>query len=247
MLLTAAAWWMLSCREVSSPSGGIFAASPLMLPSPGVVAGDTMRDSLGLVAPLRVIAFNMAGDTVQGVTPTFVIIDTGAHLVGPLLVGDSVGRTVHVLGTVGDVQTRAEAVKVTLSPDTLMAADSLVFHKTYSLTSGDSVVNSDSLRVFVKHVAAALTGVEAVIVRYTIDRAPSGDASKGPTVVLVNNNNGVSTSDTTDVNGKAGIRARLRLAPLTSFEPETVLVSATSSHRGRVLGAVQFIVVFTSQ
>jgi hypothetical protein len=75
----AAAWWLLSCREIPAPDEGVFSISPLILPSPGLVAGDTMRDSLGLVAPLRVIAFDIDGNEVPGLEATFVAIDTGAH------------------------------------------------------------------------------------------------------------------------------------------------------------------------
>lgn len=95
-VLAAAAWWVVSCRDVPAPEGGVFAISALLLPSPGLVAGDTLRDSTGLASPLRVVAFDVAGDTVQNAVTMFVVLDTGAHLSGALLVGDSVGRTVRV-------------------------------------------------------------------------------------------------------------------------------------------------------
>jgi hypothetical protein len=244
--LAAAAWWVVSCRDVPAPEGGIFAISALLLPSPGLVAGDTLRDSTGLASPLRVVAFDVAGDTVQNAVTTFVVLDTGAHLSGALLVGDSVGRTVRVVGSVAALQTQPAPVKITLSPDTLVAADSLVHHKTYVLAGGDTVVNSADLTTIVLHTGAPQTGVEAVIVRYSIDKAPPGDATKGPTLVLMNATI-PSSRDTTDGAGKTARTARLRLAPLSTFVSDTALVSATASYRGRTIGVVQFTIIFTSQ
>lgn len=246
-ILGAAAWWLVSCRDVPAPEDGIFSISALLLPSPGLVAGDTLRDSTGLAAPLSVVAFDVAGDTVQNAVMTFVVLDTGAHMAGALLVGDSVGRTVRVVASVAALQTQPAPVKVTLSPDTLVAADSIVHHKTYVLTSGVTEVNSADLATSVLHLGASQSGVEAVIVRYAIDKAPPGDATKGPTIVLMNANT-PSNRDTTDASGKAARTARLNLLALTgTFVSDTAFVSATASHRGRTIGVVQFTLVFTNQ
>lgn len=245
-ILAAAAWWVVSCRDVPAPEGGVFAISALLLPSPGLVAGDTLRDSTGLASPLRVVAFDVAGDTVQNAVTMFVVLDTGAHLSGALLVGDSVGRTVRVVGSVALLQTQPAPVKITLSPDTLVAADSIVHHKTYTLVGGSPEVNSADLTTNVLHLGASQSGVEAVIVRYSIDKAPPGDATKGPTLVLMSATT-PSNRDTTDASGRATRAAQLRLAPLFTFVSDTALVSATASYRGRTIGVVQFTLIFTSQ
>lgn len=247
-ILAAAAWWLVSCRDVPAPEGGVFSISALVLPSPGLVAGDTLRDSTGLASPLRVVAYDVAGDTVQNAIPTFVVLDTGAHMSGALLVGDSVGRTVRVVGSVAALQTQPVPVKITLSPDTLVAADSIVHHKTYALVGGDTVVNSADLATIVRHVVASQlgAGVEAVIVRYSIDKAPPGDATKGPTLVLMNVTI-PSSRDTTDATGRAARTARLRLAPLVNLASDSAFVRATASYRGRTIGVVQFTLIFTSQ
>jgi hypothetical protein len=246
-VLGATAWWLVSCRELPAPEGGILSISPLLLPSPGLVAGDTMRDSLGFAAPLRVIAYSASGDTLSGVTATFITLDAGAHLEqgGPLLVGDEVGKTVRIVGSLAALQTKPESVKVTLSPDTLVAADSILHHMTYTLVGGDTVVNTGDLTTIVQHVGATTSGVPAVIVRYVIDKAPAGDPAKGPTLLLMSRTI-QSSRDTTDANGRAARSARLRLAPLAAFEADTALVSATASYRGRTIGVVQFTLVFTS-
>ena len=76
----AVGWWLVSCRDVPAPEGGVASLAPLRLPSPGVVAGDTMRDSVGLAAPLTVVAYAVNGDTLKNITASFVALDTGAHV-----------------------------------------------------------------------------------------------------------------------------------------------------------------------
>jgi hypothetical protein len=242
----AAAWWLVSCRDVPAPEGGVLSVSPLRLPSPGVVVGDTMRDSTGLVAPLSVVAYGVGGDTIRNAPTTFATLDTGAHLSGALLIGDNAGTTVRVLGTVAALQTQPVPVKVTTSPDTMVAADSTLHHTKYSLTTGDTVVNSADLTTVVRHKGTTPSGVEAVIVRYAIQRAPPGDPAKGPTLLLMNGST-PSSRDTTDTGGRAARSARLRLVAATALAADTALVTATSSYRGRTLGTVTFVLIFTRQ
>jgi hypothetical protein len=241
----AAAWWLVSCRDIPAPEGGVLAVSPVRLPSPGLVAGDTMRDSTGLIAPLSVVAYGVGGDTVKTVTPTFATLDTGAHLSGAFLVGDNVGTTVRVVGTVAAVQTQPVIVKVTASPDTLVPADSTLHRKSYSLITGDTVVNTADLTTIVQHIGTN-AGVEAVIVRYSIERAPPGDPTKGPTLLLMSGTT-QSSRDTSDANGKAARSARLRITATTATTVDSAFVKATSSYRGRVLGTVTFLLVFNRQ
>ena len=236
------AWYLVSCTEVPAPEGGVASISNIQRPSPGLVVGDTMRDSTGLVAPLRVIAFGLddAPITPQP-TPSFVLLDTTAHLSGGLLIGDRVG-TVRVVGVVGSVQTRVDTIPVTLLPDTLVRADSNLHRVSYAL-AGDTVVHSAELGVLAQHLLPTTSGVQAVVVKYTITKAPTGTSS--PTVVLVSGNR-ISDRDTTDVTGRASRVARLRLNAINSFA-DTVMLNATASYRGRTLGVVAFTVVFTKQ
>jgi hypothetical protein len=244
VILGAAAWWLVSCREIPAPDGGVFSISPIRLPLPGLVAGDTMRDSLGLVAPLRVIAYAADGEPLSPEPEmTFVALDTAAHFAGALLIGDNVG-SVRVVGSVGSLQSAVATVKVTLAPDTLVPADSVAFAKSYSIPA-DTIAISPELGVVVQHLGTATSGVEAVVVRYTIDQAPTGNG-QGATVVL-HSGNARSDRDTTDATGRAARTARLRINALTTFASDTVLISATSSYRGVTLGTVQFTVIYTKQ
>ncbi|HJQ19937.1 MAG TPA: hypothetical protein VJ867_06265 [Gemmatimonadaceae bacterium] len=244
-VMLAIAWTLPSCRDVPAPEGGVQSLAPLVFPSPGLVAGDTMRDSLGLAAPLRLIAFGVDGDTLYNVEATFVALDSGAHLDGAFLIGDTPGKTVRIIGSTQVLQTQPASVKVTLSPDTLIAVDSAIYRKTYSVALADTIVTSPELGTIVQHLGGATpTGVDAVIVRYTIEKAPAGSGG-APTLVLMSGST-PSSRDTTDATGHASRTARLRITALTSFATDTALVSATASYRGKPLGVVTFTLIFTN-
>jgi hypothetical protein len=242
--LGVAVCWLAGCRDIPTPDDGIQSVSPVQLPLPGLVVGDTMRDSTGAVASLGVTAYALDGEPLSPQpTASFVVLDRGAHVAGTLLIGDS-ATTVRVVGEVSNLQTLPVAVKVTLSPDTIVAGDSILHRKTYSIITGDTVAASAELSVRVLHFGTDTSGVEAVIVRYSVDEAPAGNGQ--PTVVLVSGN-ALSSRDTTDTSGRAARVARLRFAALTNFVEDTVRVSATTSYRGSTLGTVQFTIVYTRQ
>jgi hypothetical protein len=235
--------FVAACREVPAPEGGVHSISRLILPAPGLVVGDTLRDSLGVAAPLDVIAYDVANEPLDPQPEhSFVVLDTGARLVGGrFLVGEDAGTTARVVGTVGLLQTQPASVKVTLAPETIVAADSTEHEVSYR-TNPPDLTPRTTLSVNVRNIAAD-AGVEAVIVHFSIDKAPPS-LNTSPTVELLNGNI-VSTRDTTESNGRASRVARLnRLAIAGSQPQDTVIVSATTSYRGASLGTVQFIIVF---
>jgi hypothetical protein len=244
--MVVAVWTLPSCRDVPAPEGGVAAIAPLQFPSPGLVVGDTMRDSTGAAVPLTLVAFDARGDTIGNVQATFVVLDTGAHLAGNLLIGDQEGRSVRVVGAAGALQTQPANVKVTLSPDTLVAADSTTYRKTYSVANFDSTATSPDMGVLVQHRDASPMPVEAVIVRYEIERAPPVLAGGvGPTLILVSGST-PSSRDTTDVNGRASRSARLRVLAIKPGT-DTAFVTASASYRGQPIGVVRFTLIFTNQ
>lgn len=245
-----AAWLLTSCREVPAPEGDVLSVSRVLLPSPGLVVGDTMRDSLGVAAPLRVIAYRADGQPADPQpTATFVSLDTGAHLAtgSAFLIGDDAGTSVRLVGTVAGLRTQTEIAVVTQRPDTLVAADSTRHTKRFSLLTDEIAINSAELNVIVQHRnGTAVTGVDAVIVRYAIVRALPAVPDKGPTIVLVSGSV-PSSRDTTSGGGRAARVAQLRNFTFSSALPDSAIVNATASHRGVSLGFVRFTIVFMHQ
>lgn len=241
-LLAAA---LASCRDVPAPESGVLSVSPLMLPYPSVVVGDTMRDSLGVAAALRVIAYGVGGTAVDPQpAATFVLLDTGvAHLAGAHLIGDKAGSTVRIVGNVAGIQTLPQLALVTLKPDTLVPADST--HQVHLFVFPRDTAATADLNVQVQNTAgASRSGVDGIIVRYDVTRSPPVVGS-GASVILLNGN-ALSTRDTTAGSGKASRTLRFRLAAAAPVT-DSAFVSATASYRGQALGVVQFTIVFKSQ
>lgn len=230
------------CVDVSKPGDGVFSLSDVQLPSPGVVMNDTMRDSTGQVAPLHAVAYGADGDSIPA-TVSFIVVDSGAHTVGPLLIGDTVRSIVHVIASTEAIQTRPVTFEVTLSPDTIVPNDSTAQHTAFSVL-GDSVATSADLTTLVEHLGVSdTTAVNAVIVRYAITRAPP-DNGHGPSVLLMNGSV-PSDRDTTSL-GMAARSLRLRILALSNLTADTAVVTATASYRGQSIGTVEFTVVFTN-
>lgn len=237
--------FVVACQDIPAPEGGVLSVSRVLLPSPAVVQGDTMRDSTGAAAPLRIIAYGINGEPLDPQPiPTFILGGTAAHLeADSFLVGDQAGSKVGIVASVGAIQTIADSVPVILEPDTLVAVDSVRHVKTWSL-AGDTVINSAELNTVVRHFGATDTSVvDHVIVRYELVSAPpvSGTGS-GPSVQLVRGNV-PSARDTTSGGGRASRVARMRIAAF-SDTLDSAIVVATASYRGVLLGSVQFTVVF---
>jgi hypothetical protein len=242
--VAAAAFWAVSCREIPAPGNGVQSISALILGSPGLVAGDTLRDSLGLVVPLNVIAYGIDNQPLDPQpAPAFVVLDTGAILAdGRYLVGVTPGTTVRVVGEVGSLQTIPTIVKVTLSPEALVATDSTMHHVRYSTL--DSI--SQELNTRVLHYSSSDTsGVEAVIVHYRIVAMPPAAGSIPPAALV--NGNIPSDRDTTLNTGRSARTLRLRPAQIgkNPLVEDTVIVDADASYRGASIGTIQFLLIFT--
>jgi hypothetical protein len=229
---------------VPAPEGGVMSVSPLVLPSPGLVLGDSLRDSLGLAAPLRVTAYDIDGNPVPGAEVTFVVLDTGAHIEDGYLIGDDTIAT-RVAGAVAGLQTAVQTVKVTLAPQFLEARDSVRHVLSVGVAEQERIA---ALNAHVLNRQGQEKGIEAVIVRYEIVQAPPPSSpTAGPTAELLPNTGSTSASrDTSDASGIVSRQLRLRLVAI-SAPMDSAIINATASHRGQSLGTVQYTVVFVKQ
>jgi len=237
----------LACVDMSAPKGPA-AISNLKLPSPSVIVGDTMRDSLGHVAPLNIIAFNSARDTIVAVGAQFFITDTtkAAHLNGgTTLVGDKIGSTI-VLGQVGNLQTATVTVPVTFKPVTMLKTST---DSTLPVTPiGDStktVATTLSLRV----LSDQDSGSVGIVVSYTVTHAPASLPQH--LAVMVQGNSGhLATADTTTPGGNSARRLVVTSAFfgdqafINGTKPDSAVVEARASYRGVELqnSPIKFII-----
>jgi hypothetical protein len=229
----------IACGEVPTLENGIAYLLPLELPAPAVAVGDTLRDTLGRAAPLRVRAIGRDGAEVTGLSATFLptalparaLIDTNGYVVA----GDTVG-TVQIVGRVGSsLQTAPVALAVVPQAGAAAATSSL------RLTVA-ALPALDTLRVTVTGpYHGATTAVAGVIVRYRITSfARSGADARAVLAAdagAVSRTDSTAAVDTTDANGLA---SRVLVVSGTGVDSVAVRASATN-FRGIALPALDFV------
>lgn len=223
-LMTFAAT-VLACTDIPTASDSILSFTVNPLPSPSVVVGDTLRDTLGVVRPITVSAFNFQGDTVRAPRLRFAAFSRGIRVdsLTGVVTGDSAQSRAQIIATVGSVQSFI-SIGVSLKPDTMVASnarDSL----SYSLT--DTTLNvSPALGVKLLHG----TGTDSAVVGYRVSFKVSSPA--GAVAQLVNDVGATgNAADTTDASGLASRRIKLNVSLLTSAT-DSVVVMASASYRG---------------
>ena len=228
---------VLSCGEVPTLPGGVAYISPVILASPAVALGDTLRDSLGVVTPLKLFAIDAEGDTIPSVTPLFVVTTVpgpSVHLTPTnLAIGDSV-RSAQIVGQVGTrLQTPVALLEVVRQPDSIAASSAT--NARFPAPSAGTVTPVVPLEVSVTSPPTATTaraGVRSIIVRYAVTRIfPASASIPDTTLVLIDDSGrfrlptGLTSVDTTDVAGSAS--RQIRAIPL-GFD--SVEVSATANN-----------------
>ncbi|MEO8564650.1 MAG: hypothetical protein ABI601_21425, partial [bacterium] len=180
----------LSCGEVPTLPDGIAYISTVILPAPAVALGDTLRDSTGKATPVRIFAFGATGDTIESISPSFVVITAPGKSVTVgetgFVIGDSV-RSAQIVGRVGErLQTAPVALDVVRQPDSLAAAAETRF-KLGDVVSGELFSISSPLGVLVSSGATTpRASVKGIVVRYVVTNIfPANATIPDTTIVLL--------------------------------------------------------------
>ncbi len=224
---------------MSAPKGAA-SISVLQLPSPSVIAGDSMRDSLGVVKPITVIAYDGAGLPILDAIAQIFVTDTTkfAHLTPTaILVGDSVGMA-RLTGQVDGLQTPGVGVPVTYRPFKIVPGpkpDSLVPN-----LGADSATSITARAVSVNVRSAEDSASEGIIVRFKLTYVPPNKSgTTSPAVYLGGNGNVPQSRDTTGSNGSATINVVVNasfLDPNIVFgRLDSAVVQAESFHNGKLI------------
>jgi hypothetical protein len=207
---------------------GIAYYTTVELPLPAVAAGDTLRDSLGHAAPLRVRAFGRDSQEITGLTVTFVPTALPSNVTidadGILVAQDTV-RSVQIVGQInGRLQTSAVTLLLVPEPGTITRADNVL---------GDTAYAVPALRALPATVTAVYRGevtpVNGIIVRYRIDSLTPSTVAPG-SAVLTDANGGLLRPDSTiavDTTKTAGTATRSVLVRAGSGV-EKVFISASA-------------------
>lgn len=238
-LLLAGAVIAVACVDMSAPKGPA-AISVLKLPSPSVVVGDTMRDSLGHAAPILVNIYDSEQRLVETRPPDLFITDSApAASVLPvgLLFGLKLG-TVNILGQVNQLQTPLVNIPVTVRPTTITLG---VTPDTFRIPlSGDT---SQKAKTTLPVLVTGDTGVppnnkrapsQGIIVHFALVSAPPSATPGFPAVYIGDANGKPMNLDTSDAGGNANHRF-LVVVPARLANTGTATVNVTSSYAGVLL------------
>lgn len=231
LALAAMGGAVAACFGVSEPPGGIASISQVLLPSPSVVRGDTMRDSTGAASPLRAYAFDQAGDTMKALVPTWIALGKRLHVdADGFVIGDTAGKdSVGVVATLGPVQTPPRGIIVTVEPTTITPG-------TLNDTIDFDPLASDTLSVG-KSLTLTLTGpgdtaAVGFVVLYEITHGPPA-RDTAPAAMIVSGR-ARWARDTTDASGQVGRSAAINRNALES----NWLSTAITAPGGTILDSI---------
>jgi hypothetical protein len=240
IIVAVFAVFLLACTEISSNRNDVLSVRFDTLAAPSVVVGDTLRDTLGVIALPKVTAFNFQNDSILSPTVRFRALDRGVTVdsLNGLIIGDSLRTTaVRIIAAVGPVQAQ-QLLATTLRPDTIFNPATFPDTLTESLLDTTKNVSVGS-GIKLIHRAVVDSAVPSYIVSFQI-LSPLNNAS----VELVNDAGAASHVDTTSTDGAASRRIRLHLNITGATPPDSVVIGATAKYRGsKVKGSPVRLVV----
>lgn len=235
---------MAACVDLPSDPDTPFSTAMRPRTSRVVVLGDTLRDSSGVAAPLRAIAFNLDGDSIAGATIRYfaasgdsvpVTVDPTTGYVIAKSERGFAGRRAILVANVGSLQTPAETIRVTLRPDALVPLDQVVD----TVNVGRDTTRND-FQVRVRHTGGtgdlpSDTVVAGYEVRYSIiAKPPIASASDTIRFHWPSVRRAGTLVATTDTNGVASASLRIHTSPLLARQPRPYFDTVTV--RVRVIG-----------
>ena len=240
-----------SCTDVSTSPTKAVAIEFGSLPYPSVVTGDTLRDSLGRVAPLHALAFNSAGALIVNPAITYIALDTGLTIDPTGIVTAQIRNgLVRVVASANGLQSVSNTIAVSRRPDNVIATR--VTDTTLAYTIPDSAATNVTallgVRVVTNDTSGGITGTQGWLVSYQVllhgqPLSPSDTTlaslwGEGTTITAV---------DTTAADGTAGRRLRVRSLLLVPTKPDTFIVKATVRYRGAAVPGSPVVFVISTR
>jgi hypothetical protein len=215
--------------------------------SPSIVIGDSLRDENGVAAPIRAIVRNIRGEVINDAPVTYVYAEfnrDSALIVDPVTgyvravrlptgearIAARVGTTLQVLQRIS-VTTRPDS----LDRDGLPAITGLVTTLPDTTRASADANTSVPLGVVVRHIEneTTVTTVANWVVFFSLVSPVNPGNDSTAAVFLVNDVGRASVVDTSNAQGIASRRVRIRAAEFpVGAAPDSVVVEARASYRG---------------
>ena len=232
---------LVACLDLGTDPDVPFAIAFDSLPYPSLLAGDTMRDSLGIVAPIQVTAYNSAGNAITGVGTTWFLLDTGAAVdADGILTTTRRDGSVRIVGTVAGLQSPTRTVRIARRPDTLFTT--LDTNVSVSYTLPDIAANATpSLTVRLQTtdtIGGLVPGVQGWIVRWrAVHDGDTLAADDATLAALLTGSNQRSRQDTTPTDGSSARRLRVWANTLPNAVDSFLVVAEARLHGVPVPGS----------
>ncbi len=227
-----------ACTDVGTAPDAIVALAFDTLPYPSVVAGDTMRDSLGRAAPLRAIAYNASGDIMANPSVRYLALDTGVDIDagGYLVATTRTGGTVRVVAAASALQSLARTVLVTHAPTRLAVSGAAADTLKYALPDAATNVSKTIAVKLTRDSAGTPVGVPGFLVSWLVTFHGTAIARSDTTLASLWDDASKKASglDTTSADGGASRVLRIRSNALPT-SADSFLVYATARYRGAVV------------
>ncbi len=218
------------------------------IPWPAVLAGDSLRDSLGVAAPLRASAFDANGRPVADAPFRYFTLDTGVVLdsAGTLRATTRRNGTVRVIAALGALQSDDRLIRVSRRPDSAYAAQNATQTLGYAIPDRPTNVSGD-LRFLLTTTDTAgglANGVGGWIVRWrTVFRGDTLAAGDTTLVALLTTAGARRVVDTTAADGASIRRLRVFVERLPAPADSFIVLADVRLHGAPVPGSpVRFVV-----
>jgi hypothetical protein len=245
----AVAGGLVSCTEINAAAGHVASLEFDTLPAPAVVAGDTLRDSLGRAAPLRAVAFNGAGNVIADPAIQYIALDSGVTITaGHYLVAQRRSGSVRLIANATSIQSAVRTLLVARQPDSVVVTGKL--RDTLKYVLPDNVSSNStaglSVKVVTRDTSGGITATQGWLVSYQAFFGGKAIAPGDTSVAfLLSDGAQRSSLDTTSSDGTASRRVRVRPIGITQSATDSVIVIATVRYRGSpVRGSpVRFVIL----
>jgi hypothetical protein len=223
----------VACIDLSVDPDEIVAIELGEFAWPSIVAGDTLRDATGAIAPLVARLFDGEGDVVTG-SVEFLVERPGLRVVAGdrLVADDTASGTVGIIASTEGVQSVVRQIEIVTAPRALVA-DGVITPLRWVVP--DNPASNTSQPLGARVIAGPDTGVRSWIVTFQLEAGgriiPQTDTTQ---IFLVGDTGRPSYVDTTDAGGRASRRVRLRIAA-GLVAPDSAVVTIRASYKGQPL------------
>ena len=200
-----------------------------------MVTGDTLRDTLGRVAPLAARAFNSSGALLPNASITYLALDSGLTISSTGVVTAQLRNgPVRIIASVPGLQSTLQTLMVARRPDSVVATAPLTDTLFYVVpdNAGANVTGVLGLQVATTDTTGGVAGTQGWLVTYQVLYHGQALAVTDTTIASLWNGAGVaSLVDTTAADGTVSPRLRVRSTLLPTLA-ESVTVVANVRYRG---------------